>query len=83
MLRTIYCVQPYQRSAGRLVKGHLRRLLSSDAAIRAARAYRGQAAGVVVYRVSGSPEADYWSEPIIIAQAGDIPSPDPWEEDAA
>ena len=73
MMRTIYCVQPYQRSAGRLVKGHLRRLLSRDAAIRAARSCKGAAAGVVVYRVSGAPEADYWSEPILIARAGDVP----------
>lgn len=83
MVRTIFCVQPYQRSAGRLVKGHLRRLLSRDAAIRAARAHRGQAAGVVVYSVTGSAEADYWSEPLVIAQAGDVPALEPWEASAA
>ncbi len=73
MVRTIYCVQPYQRSAGRLVPGHMRRLLSRDAAITAARAFRGSAAGVVVYRVTGSPEADYWGEPILIAASGEVP----------
>ena len=74
MLRTIFCVQPYRRSAGRLVKGHMRRLLSHDAAIRAARAMKGEAAGVVVFRVSGSPEADYWTEPVLIARAGEVPA---------
>lgn len=74
MVRTIYCVQPYVRSAGKLAKGHLRRLLSRDAAIRAARAMRGQAAGVVVFRVVGSWEADYWSDPLLIAKAGEVPA---------
>lgn len=74
MLRTIFCVQPYRRSAGRLVKGHMRRLLSRDAAIRAARAMKGEAAGVVVFRVSGSPEADYWTDPVLLARAGDVPA---------
>lgn len=71
--RTIYCVQPYRRRAGRLGRGHLRRLLSRDAAIRAARAEKGAADGVVVYRVTGCWEADYWSEPVLIAAAGDVP----------
>lgn len=74
MLRTIFCVQPYSRVAGRLAKGHMRRLLSREAAIRAARAEKGRAAGVVVFRVSGSPEADYWTDPIIIARAGEVPA---------
>lgn len=74
MLRTIYCVQPYTRSAGKLAKGHLRRLLSREAAIRAAKAMRGQAAGVVVFRIVGSWEADYWSDPHLIARAGDVPA---------
>ncbi|GAA0212628.1 hypothetical protein GCM10009081_29150 [Brevundimonas nasdae] len=74
MMRTIYCVQPYQRSAGRLVQGHMRRLLSRDAAIRAAQACKGMAAGVVVYRVTGSPEADFWMDPVMIARSGEVPA---------
>jgi hypothetical protein len=74
MMRTIYCVQPYQRSAGRLVPGHMRRLLSRDAAIRAARAYKGAAEGVVVFRVMGSPEADFWTDPVLIARSGNVPA---------
>lgn len=74
MMRTIYCVQPYQRSDGRLVKDHMRRLLSRDAAIRAAQACKGLAVGVVVYRVTGSPEMDFWSDPVLIARAGDVPA---------
>ena len=74
MMRTIYCVQPYQKSAGRLVHGHMRRLLSRDAAIRAAQACKGLAAGVVVYRVTGSPEADFWMEPVMIARSGQVPA---------
>lgn len=74
MMRTIFCVQPYLRREGRLVKGDLRRLLSREAAIRAARATKGCAAGVVVFRVLGSAEADYWTEPALIAKAGEVPS---------
>lgn len=74
MFRTIYCVQPYVRSGGRLDKGHMRRLLSRDAAIRAARGMRGLAAGVVVFRVSGCWEADFWSDPVLIARAGEVPT---------
>ena len=73
MMRTIYCVQPYQTSAGRLVKDHMRRLLSRDAAMRAARSCKGYAAGVVVYRVTGSPETDFWMDPVLIARSGDVP----------
>lgn len=74
MLKTLYCVQPYRHAAGQLARGDLRRLISRDAAIRAARAMRGQCAGVVVYRVTGSPDADYWSEPVLIARAGEVPA---------
>jgi hypothetical protein len=72
-VRTIFCVQPYQRSQGSLMRGHMRRLLSRDAAIRAAQCMKGQAAGVVVYRVTGCWEADYWTDPVLIARAGDVP----------
>lgn len=74
MLKTLYCVQPYRRAAGKLAPGDLRRLLSRDAAIRAARAMRGLCVGVVVYRVTGSPDADYWSDPVLIARAGEVPA---------
>lgn len=74
MERTIFCVQPYRRGADGLRKGHMRRLLSREAAIKAARAMRGCEAGVVVFRVTGSPSADYWSDPVLIARAGDVPA---------
>lgn len=74
MIRTIFCVQPYRRQGGELVKGHMRRLLCRDEALRAARAEKGHAAGVVVFRVSGHAEADYWSEWVLIARAGDVPA---------
>lgn len=73
MMRTIFCVQPYRRSAEGLRKGHLRRLLSRDAAIRAARAMKAHEDGVIVFRVTGCPEADFWSDPVMIARAGDTP----------
>ncbi|MDQ0453595.1 hypothetical protein QOZ96_003568 [Brevundimonas nasdae] len=52
----------------------MRRLLSRDAAIRAAQACKGMAAGVVVYRVTGSPEADFWMDPVMIARSGEVPA---------
>jgi hypothetical protein len=74
MERTIYVVQPYVRSPSGPAKGHVRRLLSRDAALRAARAYRGSALGVAVFSVTGNPEADYWREPVLVAQAGTVPT---------
>lgn len=92
MERTIFCVQPYVETPHGLAPGHLRRLLSRDAALRAARAFRGSAAGVVVYSVTGSPEADFWQEPVLLARAGTVPrnvglptlrAAQPWEAIAA
>lgn len=74
MERTIFCVQPYVSTTLGLQPGHLRRLLSRDAAMRAARSERGAAAGVIVYSVTGSAEADYWREPVLIARAGAVPT---------
>lgn len=42
--------------------------------MRAAQSMKGQAAGVVVFTVSGDCDADYWSEPVLLAQAGDVPA---------
>lgn len=73
MERTIFCVQPYHETVLGLQPGHMRRLLSREAALRAARGLRGSAAGVVVYSVTGSAEADYWREPRLLARAGAVP----------
>lgn len=85
MERTIFCVQPYRRTADGLQKGHMRRLLSAGAALRAARAMRHHESGVIVYRVTGSADADYWSTPVLIGRAGDVPdlSPEPLPDDTA
>ena len=63
----------------------MRRLLSADAALRAARAMRHHESGVIVYRVTGSVDADYWSTPVLIGRAGDLPdlSPEPLPDDTA
>jgi hypothetical protein len=74
MERMIFVVQPYVETREGLAKGHVRRLLSREAAIRAARSYRGAAAGVTVYSVTGNPDADYWREPVLIAQSGQVPA---------
>jgi hypothetical protein len=74
MERTIFVVQPYVRAPSGVAKGHVRRLLSRDAAIRAARAYRGAALGVAVYSVTGNPDADFWREPVLIARSGQVPA---------
>lgn len=73
MERTIFCVQPFVVTASGLQPGHMRRLLSREAAMRAAKAERGNAAGVIVYSVTGSPEADYWRDPVLLAKAGAVP----------
>lgn len=73
MERTIFCVQPYRRGADGLRKGHLRRLLSRDAALSAARVMARYECGVIVYRVTGRTGADFWGDPVVIAKAGDTP----------
>lgn len=85
MERTIFCVQPYRRTVDGLQKGHLRRLLSAEAALRAARAMRHHVSGVIVYWVIGRPDADYWSEPVLIGREGEVPdlSPEPLPDDTA
>ena len=46
---------------------------------------RHHESGVVVYRVTGSADADYWSTPVLIGRAGDLPdlSPEPLPDDTA
>lgn len=67
-------VQPYVATRAGLAKGHVRRLLTRDAAIRAARCFRGSASGVDVFSVTGNPDADYWREPVLIARSGVTPT---------
>lgn len=46
---------------------------------------RHHESGVIVYRVTGSADADYWSTPVLIGRAGDLPdlSPEPPPDDTA
>lgn len=69
---TIYCVETYWRNKGRMEKGQLRQFGCPDQALAAGRALSARTAGVLVYRVTGSPKVDYWDEPEILETHGDM-----------
>ena len=70
-LVTIFCVQAYWRDRLKLAKGRWEQFTSMEAALRAGKAALGRAPAVVVYRVRGNPEADYWEAPIVLAALGE------------
>jgi len=73
---TVYCVQAYWRDREKLARGRFRQFAKEEAAIGAGKAAAIRNAGVVVFSVSGHPEADYWEEPVVIATFGDVPRAD-------
>ncbi len=70
-LVTVFCVQAYWRDRAKLARGRWREFVSMEAALRAGRAEAGRAPAVVVYRMRGNPQVDYWEEPIILATHGE------------
>ena len=72
-LVTIYCVQAYWRDREKLAKGRFQQFGTEAAARGAGKAAALRNAGVVVFSVRGSPEADYWEEPMVLAIHGEKP----------
>lgn len=71
---TRFCVLPFVRREGRLVAGDAERYREQAPAIGAARRMRRRVAGVAVYRVTGWPVQDAWSEPVVLARFGETPN---------
>ncbi len=72
-LRTVYCVQTYSKKGRELAKGPLRQCGSSKEALAKGEDLSRRAAGVVVFSVEGDPTFDYWSEPRVLAEHGQVP----------
>lgn len=72
---TIYCVQPFWRAAPtKLARGDMRQFICIDEARRVAAAALRRNAGVIVYKVEGSPEFDTWQAPKLVCQMGEVPA---------
>ena len=72
-IRTIYCVQTFAGARGRQEKGRLTQFAAETDALELAGAMRDRVAGLIVYRVSGEPEFDWWDEPVVLERHGRVP----------
>lgn len=70
---TVYCVETFWRDRGHMAKGQLRQFGREDEALEAGRLLGGRMPGVLVYQMRGSPKADFWEDPVILATHGDVP----------
>lgn len=71
---TIYCVQPFWKDGRKLARGPLKQFKKEEEARAAGEVAAKRNAGVLVFSVAGSPEADVWDEPIVILKRGDVPA---------
>lgn len=71
-----FCVQPYHRVEGDLVRGEAEPFYDEPSAIRTSLSMRKRVAGVAVYRVKGWPVQDLWARPEAIAKFGLVPDDD-------
>lgn len=72
-VKTVYCVQTFTGQKGRSEKGKLRQFASEPDAIDAGRGLADRASGVLVYKVMGEPDFDWWDEPVVIESHGRVP----------
>ena len=74
-MKTIYAVTTFWRDSRKrgVQPGATHHAKSEDEARQLGAALSKRAGGVVVLRVVGNPEADYWEEPEILARHGDAP----------
>lgn len=73
-MQTIYCVQTYWKSGRRLEMGQLRQFAEEAPARAAGKLLAGRMPAVLVYQVTGEPEADFWDEPKMLERYGDVPT---------
>lgn len=72
-LITLYCVQTYWDARSKLAVGVLKECVTEEKALALGRRLARRHTGVVVFAVTGNPEADYWAEPLILAAHGRTP----------
>ena len=73
-MQSIYCVQTYWRQGRRMEPGQLRQFAGEADARQVGKSLAVRMPGVLVYAITGEPEADFWDEPRLIARYGDAPS---------
>lgn len=69
--QTVFCVQTYKRYGQALTKAVLMQFTSASEAEEVALALVPNSAAVVVYALSGVPDADVWDEPELFAAYGE------------
>lgn len=74
MATVIYCVETFWRNGQKLERGQLRQFAEPLTAKAVGRELGARMPGVLVYSISGEPEADCWDEPEEIARYGDAPT---------
>lgn len=72
-MQTIFCVQTYWRQGRRMEPGQLRQFAAEAEARSVGRSLSRRMPGVIVYSVTGEPEADFWDDALVIARYGDAP----------
>lgn len=70
---TFYCAQAFWRDRQKLAQGKFKQFRTEREATATAEIWAKRQVGVVVYAVTGNPEADYWNEPRIVATFGEVP----------
>lgn len=73
-MQTIFCVQTYWRQGRRMEAGQLRQFAQEADARSVGKSLSGRMPGVLVYAITGEPEADFWDDPRVIARYGDAPA---------
>ena len=71
VLVTVYCMQTYWLDRGEPKRGRFQQFTSMEAALRAGRAAASRSPLVVVQRVRGNVEADYWEPATTLATFGE------------
>lgn len=71
--KTFYNVQAVLRHNNKLVQGQLRQFDNPDSALKVGEELAQRVAGVVVFKISGDPEADIWGEPETLVVHGEVP----------
>lgn len=73
MPKTIYCAQPFWRRESGLAAGQVHQFMTEERARAGGEILAGSADGVAVFSLTGEPDVDYWSEPVMIVTFGETP----------
>lgn len=72
---TIYCVQTFAGKGGYQVRARLHQFGSEHEARELGAVLGRKGKGVMVFRVSGEPDFDWWDEPVVLERYGCLPLP--------